>query len=71
LARLAALADALEADPAASVAWGDVQNFGDNSVLRRLGCTLDPPGLITYVNELPADAMIRRGGRCSTRAGGS
>jgi hypothetical protein len=56
---LAALADALDADPAATVAWGDVQNFGDNRTLRRLGRTLDP-WLITYVNELPADAMIRR-----------
>jgi len=56
---LTALADALDADPGASVAWGDVQNFGDNAVLRRLGKTLDP-WLITYVNELPADAMMRR-----------
>jgi len=56
---LAALADALDADPAASLAWGDVQNFGDNAVLRRLGRTLDP-WLVTYVNELPADAMVRR-----------
>lgn len=56
---LTALADALDADPGSSVAWGDVQNFGDNAVLRRLGRTLDP-WLITYVNELPADAMVRR-----------
>jgi glycosyltransferase involved in cell wall biosynthesis len=56
---LAALANALDADPGASVAWGDVQNFGDNTVMRRLGRTLDP-WLITYVNELPADAMVRR-----------
>ncbi len=56
---LSALADALDADPGASVAWGDVQNFGDNTVLRRLGRTLDP-WLITYLNELPADAMVRR-----------
>jgi len=56
---LTALADALDADPSASVAWGDVQNFGDNAVMRRLGKTLDP-WLITYVNELPADAMVRR-----------
>ncbi len=56
---LTALANALDADPGASVAWGDVQNFGDNTVMRRLGRTLDP-WLITYVNELPADAMVRR-----------
>jgi len=56
---LTALADALDDDAGASVAWGDVQNFGDNAVLRRLGRTLDP-WVITYVNELPADAMVRR-----------
>jgi len=56
---LAALADALDADPNVAVVWGDVRNFGDNTILRRLGRTLDP-WLITYVNELPADAMMRR-----------
>jgi hypothetical protein len=56
---LTALADALDAEPGVSIAWGDVQNFGDNTVLRRLGSTLDP-WLISYVNELPADAMMRR-----------
>jgi hypothetical protein len=56
---LAALADALDADPEAAVAWGDVRNFGDDRTYRRLGRTLDP-WLITYVNELPADAMVRR-----------
>jgi glycosyltransferase involved in cell wall biosynthesis len=56
---LTALADALDASPDVSVVWGDVRNFGDNTVLRRLGETLDP-WLITYVNELPADAMMRR-----------
>jgi len=56
---LTALADALDADPGLSLVWGDVRNFGDNTVLRRLGRSLDP-WLITYVNELPADAMMRR-----------
>jgi glycosyltransferase involved in cell wall biosynthesis len=56
---LAALADALDAHPEAAVAWGDVQNFGDDRTYRRLARTLDP-WLITYVNELPADAMVRR-----------
>ena len=56
---LVALADALDANPEAAVAWGDVQNFGDDRTYRRLGRTLDP-WLITYVNELPADAMVRR-----------
>jgi glycosyltransferase involved in cell wall biosynthesis len=56
---LTALADALDAHPEAAVAWGDVQNFGEDTTYRRLGRTLDP-WLITYVNELPADAMVRR-----------
>lgn len=56
---LARLADALDAHPDAAIAWGDVQNFGDDKTYRRLGRTLDP-WLITYVNELPADAMVRR-----------
>jgi glycosyltransferase involved in cell wall biosynthesis len=56
---LAALADGLDAQPEAAVAWGDVRNFGENETYRRLGRSLDP-WLITYVNELPADAMVRR-----------
>jgi len=56
---LAALADALDARPDAAVAWGDVRNFGENETYRRLGRSLDP-WLITYVNDLPADAMVRR-----------
>jgi glycosyltransferase involved in cell wall biosynthesis len=56
---LTSLADALDAHPEAAVAWGDVQNFGEDKTFRRLGRTLDP-WLITYVNELPADAMVRR-----------
>ena len=50
---------ALDADTEAAVAWGDVRNIGDDRTYRRLGRTLDP-WLITYVNELPADAMVRR-----------
>jgi glycosyltransferase involved in cell wall biosynthesis len=56
---LAALADALDADPGADVAWGDVQNAGEDRTYRRLARSLDP-WLITYVNELPADALVRR-----------
>jgi glycosyltransferase involved in cell wall biosynthesis len=64
---LTALADALDAQPEAAVAWGDVQNFGDDGTYRQLGRTLDP-WLITYVNELPADAMVRR--KALLQAGG-
>jgi glycosyltransferase involved in cell wall biosynthesis len=56
---LTALADALDAHPEAAIAWGDVRNFGDDTTYRRLGRGLDR-WLITYVNELPADAMVRR-----------
>ncbi len=56
---LSALADALDADPRAGVAWGTIQEFGEKRVRQPLGDTLDP-WLITYVNMLPSDALIRR-----------
>src|SRR2546423_4636034 len=58
---LAALADALDADPAVGVAWGDLELF------RPSGARVEAPGpqvldpwLITYVNELPVAALLRR-----------
>jgi glycosyltransferase involved in cell wall biosynthesis len=64
---LTTLADALDADPTAVVAWGDVQNFGEQRIRDRLGPALDP-WLITYVNHLPVSALIRR--RALLGAGG-
>jgi glycosyltransferase involved in cell wall biosynthesis len=57
---LARLADALDADPGAAVAYGNVEMFGaasnffDNSDSR-----LDP-WLITYLSNLPGTSMVRR-----------
>jgi len=58
---VAALADALAAQPAAGMAWGDVELFsGDGRrLVARTPDTLDP-WLITYLNELPLCALFRR-----------
>jgi len=56
---LVTLADALDAHPTAAVAWGDQQNFGEDTTFVRLARTLDP-WLITYVNGLPVNALVRR-----------
>lgn len=57
---LAALADLLDADPGAMLAWGDLRRFGDEEYLDRKARVLDPWAL-TYVNDLHASVMIRRG----------
>jgi glycosyltransferase involved in cell wall biosynthesis len=56
---LTALADALDRDPAAVVAWGDVTVFGD--LERRLTSSkvLDP-WWITYANTVPGTSLVRR-----------
>jgi len=56
---ITALADALDADPAAAVAWGDVQTFGESTVRVRAPRRLDP-WLLTYINLMPIVAMYRR-----------
>jgi glycosyltransferase involved in cell wall biosynthesis len=53
------LADALDAHPDAAVAWGDLQVFGTIELVQRLTPLLDP-WLITYINGLTADALVRR-----------
>lgn len=56
---VASLADALEANPSAAVAWGDYRTFG---VLERhfpMAPVLDP-WRITYVDEIPSNSMVRR-----------
>jgi glycosyltransferase involved in cell wall biosynthesis len=55
------LADALDADPDAVLAWGDVIFFGMGRSSLRLPTPrhLDP-WYITYVNEIPEASMIRR-----------
>jgi glycosyltransferase involved in cell wall biosynthesis len=56
---LARLADALDADPEAAVAWGDQQLFGDFSLRSPRARTLDA-WAITHVNGLPVSTMVRR-----------
>jgi glycosyltransferase involved in cell wall biosynthesis len=54
-----ALADALDASPAAKLAWGDVEIFGAKSFRFRLPDRLDPWHL-TYLNDVPGTCLIRR-----------
>jgi glycosyltransferase involved in cell wall biosynthesis len=56
---LAALADALDADADAVMAWGDVEIWGDLDFALRVGRRLDP-WQITYLNTLPVASMVRR-----------
>jgi len=64
-----ALADALDANPEAGVAWGDLELFRPSGarLFDRGPDSLDP-WLITYVNELPLSALFRR--EVLLRAGG-
>jgi glycosyltransferase involved in cell wall biosynthesis len=55
---LTALADALDADPGAALAWGDEETFGSETFYSRAAGSLDP-WRITYLNEIP-DALVRR-----------
>src|SRR5207244_12718252 len=56
-----ALADALDANPEAGVAWGDLELFRPSGarLFDRGPDSLDP-WLITFVNELPLSALFRR-----------
>lgn len=56
---LARLADALDADPAAGAAWGDVRAFGAADHLTPTYRSLDP-FLLAFVNRLSAGSLYRR-----------
>jgi glycosyltransferase involved in cell wall biosynthesis len=56
---LAALADALDADADAVLAWGDVQVWGEIDTRLAAGRRLDP-WQIVYLNTLPVASMVRR-----------
>lgn len=58
---LSMLADALDANPSAVAAWGDVEiiGIGPGRTRRRAPDTVDP-WLLTYVNDLSASALLRR-----------
>jgi len=53
------LADLLDGDPEAVVAWGDYEEFGDVALVRAVPETIDPFRL-AYTNEYPPAAMFRR-----------
>jgi glycosyltransferase involved in cell wall biosynthesis len=56
---LASLADALDHDSGAALAWGDVTVFGDLDYRLAPRRVLDP-WWITYANGIPVTSMIRR-----------
>jgi glycosyltransferase involved in cell wall biosynthesis len=56
---IAALADALDADPGAALAWGDVTIFGDIDYRLAPLRALDP-WWITYANGVPVSSLVRR-----------
>jgi glycosyltransferase involved in cell wall biosynthesis len=54
-----ALADALDADPLAAAAWGDLQTFGLTSFRVPSNPVLDP-WHVTFTNQLPSCSLFRR-----------
>lgn len=56
---LTLLADALEGHPEAGAAWGSYRSFGTANCLFPTASSLDP-WRITFFDELPAVAMLRR-----------
>lgn len=56
---LGALAEALDRDPGAKIAWGDVEIFGDFEG-RVAGARNFDPWQLTYVSEIPVASLIRR-----------
>lgn len=56
---LGAMADVLDRDPTLSLVWGDYEVFGDYARVQHTADALDP-WQISYLNELPVAALIRR-----------
>jgi glycosyltransferase involved in cell wall biosynthesis len=57
---LAALADALDAQPWLSAVWGQLRVFGDTEHTQRGGSKALDAWRITYFNDMPYAAMFRR-----------
>jgi glycosyltransferase involved in cell wall biosynthesis len=57
---LARLADAMDANPQAAVAYGDVEMFGAASNFFDNSATQLDPWLITYISNIPGTSMVRR-----------
>ena len=56
---LAEMADALERDPGACACVGDIAEFGDHTLVRRIPARLDPYR-VAFTNEYPVTALFRR-----------
>jgi glycosyltransferase involved in cell wall biosynthesis len=56
---LADLADALDANPRAQAAWGDVRTVGSSAYTNPKAPRIDP-WRITYLNEIPGTSLVRR-----------
>jgi glycosyltransferase involved in cell wall biosynthesis len=56
---VAALADALDREPRAAMAWGDVEIWGEFELPLRIGRRLDP-WLVAHLNTLPVASLVRR-----------
>jgi glycosyltransferase involved in cell wall biosynthesis len=56
---VAALADALDRQPNAAMAWGDVEIWGEFDLPLRIGRRLDP-WLVAHLNTLPVASLVRR-----------
>ena len=64
---LGRMADALDADPGAAACVGDIVEFGDHELVRRIPTRLDPYR-VAYTNEYPVTALFRRAAIDATRA---
>jgi glycosyltransferase involved in cell wall biosynthesis len=56
---LAALADALDADPDAALSWGDIEMWGEVEARLEVARSFDP-WLLTYLNDVPVASLVRR-----------
>jgi hypothetical protein len=56
---LAMMADVLEQDPRAAACVGDIEEFGDHELVRRIPKQLDPYR-VAYTNEYPVTALFLR-----------
>jgi Glycosyl transferase family 2 len=56
---VAALADALDREAGAAMAWGDVEIWGEFDLALRIGRRLDP-WLVAHLNTLPVASLVRR-----------
>jgi glycosyltransferase involved in cell wall biosynthesis len=56
---LTALADALDANPQARAAWGNVRSVGSRACTNPKAPCIDP-WRITYLNEIPGTSLVRR-----------